>query len=73
MLGDLVAKLTVDEKQETGRNWVAGVRSTGSRCKVLADRATVRMDTKKPKSQDPSIQCVVHLIQGPQPTFSPAL
>lgn len=51
MLGNPVAKPTIDEKQEAGRRRVSCYSQVHWRSRdLLADRATVRTDTRKPEN-----------------------
>lgn len=52
MFGYLVAKLTVDQKQEIGRRKMSCCSQMHwHQCEVMADRLTVRKDTRKPRNQ----------------------
>lgn len=74
MFGYLVAKPTIDQKQEIGRRMMSCYSQMHwQQCEVIADRRTVRTDTrrlggekkKKKELESQTAQCMAHLLQGP--------
>lgn len=69
VFGYLVAKPTIDQKQEIGRMMSCYSQMHWQQCEVIADKLTVRKATrklkKKPEIESQTAQCMAHLLQGP--------
>lgn len=69
MFGYLVAKPTIDQKEEIGRRKMSCYSQMHwQQCEVIADRLTVRKDTRKLKKSEiesQTAQRMAHLLQGP--------
>lgn len=67
MFGYLVAKPTIDQKEEIGRRRMSCYSQMHwQQCEVIADRLTVTRKLKNSEIEFETALCMAHLLQGPK-------